>query len=157
MADSPLIVPPRGRAIRGERSLLAALAILFLGFGVAGGAYGVAIAVVAAAALTLAGPLLAYLSGSIVLFGMGDFVSFDPVVGHLLLAPLLIGAIAVEQGRRAGLISLLAVLAYIGLFVGVGTAVEGLAATTAVLASLLVGLSYGLHRYELLTLGLIDE
>lgn len=157
MAVSPLVTPPRGRAIRTETPLLVALAVVFLGFSVYGGLSGVVVAFVLAVALVLGGPLLAYLAGTIALLGVGDAVSLGILSSHLLLATVLVGAVTVERGRRVGLLSVLAVTGYIGLFVGTSVVVDGLAATTVTIAALVSCLGYGLHRYELLTLGLIDE
>lgn len=157
MAVSPLVVPPRGRTIGTDRSLLATLAVLFVGFGLLGGLYGLAVAATAAIVLALAGPLIAYLSGTIVLLGLNGVIGLDPLVGHLLLVTLLVGAVTAQRGRRTGLLAVLVVTTYVGLFIGISTVVDSLLTTTAVLTVLAVCLSYGLHRYELLTMGLIDE
>lgn len=157
MAGSPLVVSPRGRTVLEARPLLAAAGAVLVGFALFGGLPGAAVGVATAAALAVGGPLLAYLTGTIVLLGVGDAVGLTAVPGHLLLATFLVGAVTVDRGRRLGLLMLLGVSTYLGLYVGVGAIVDGLAATTGILALLISCLSYVIHRYELLTLGLIDE
>lgn len=157
MADSPLVVRPRGRAVLGERPLLVALAFVVVGLGLLEGFVGAAVALLAATGLALGGPLLAYLVGTVGLLGTADAGGVTPVLQHLLLSTLLVGAITVERGPRLGLLSLLGLAACVSVFVGVGAVVESLLVTAAVVAGLLVLVSYFLHRYELLTLDLIDE
>lgn len=157
MAGSPLVVSPRGRAVLGERPLLAALAAVVVGLSLLDGPLGAAVGLAAAATLALGGPLLAYLVGTVGLLGVGDAGGVTPVLQHALLASVLVGAVTADRGPRFGLLALLALSATVGAVVGIGAVTDGLLTMAAVVAGLLGTVSYGLHRYELLTLGLIDE
>ena len=157
MTGSPLVVPPRGRAVLGDRALLAALALVLVGLGLLNGLFGAAVALLTAGALALGGPLLAYLVGTVALLGVAEPGDATPYLQHLLLATLLAGAVTVDRGPRLGLLSVLAIAAVVGAFVGIGAVAESLLTTAAIVAGLLISVSYVLHRYELLTLDLIDE
>ena len=157
MTGSPLVVPPRGRAFLGERALLAALAAVIVGLSLLNGLFGAAVGLLAAGALALGGPLLAYLVGTVGLLGTADAGGATPLLQHLLLSTLLVGAVTVERGPRLGLLSLLALLATVGAFLGIDAVAGSLLTTAAVVAGLLITVSYFVHRYELLTLDLINE
>lgn len=141
----------------GERPLIVALAVVLVGLSLLDGLVGAAVGLTAAATLALGGPLLAYLVGTVGLLGVGDVGGATPYLQHLLLSSLLVGAVTVERGPRLGLLSLFALSATVGVFVGVDAVTGSLLTTAAVVAGLLGLTSYFVHRYELLTLDLIDE
>lgn len=157
MSKTPLVVAPRGRDVLGHPPLLVAALFTIVGFGVLGTPAGAAVGVVPMGILFLGGPVLAFVGGVVALAGLGEAVSLAPLSSHLVLSSFLLAATYAESGRRIGVLHLAAIAGYVGLFIMSRSAVDGLAAPMAVLAGVLAFVGYGIHRYEILTLGLIDE
>lgn len=157
MNGTPLVTGPRGRDVFGAPPVLAATLAALVGLGVLGGLSGAVTGAVAVVALVAGGPLLAFVAGTVALIGAGGAFGPALIPAHLLLVGLLVAAVYDEYDRETGLLALLVVAVYVALFVVSQSSLGGLTETTAVLAGLAVFVSYGIHRYELLTLDLIDE
>lgn len=157
MSKTPLVVAPRGRDVLGDPPLLVAVLFTIVAFGVLGTPAAAAVGIVPMGILFLGGPVLAFVGGVIALAGVGEAVSLAPLASHLVLSSFLVAATYTESGRRIGSIHLAAIAAYVGVFIMTQSALDSLAAQMAVLVGVLVFGGYAVHRYELLTLGLIDE
>lgn len=157
MSQTPLVTGPRGRDVFTTVPLLAAILVTVLGFGVLGGAVGMAVGLLPVVVLFVGGPLLAFIAGSIGLVGTSGF--FGPVLvpAHVVLMAIPVAALYDEYGREIGLLAALSVAVYVSLFVAGRSSLGGVTEPTVLLALLAAVVSYGIHRYELLTLGLIDE
>lgn len=137
--------------------MLAAIVVTVVGFGLLGTPLAAAVGIVPLGALLLGGPLLAFVSGTLALVGVGGALGLAPLPSLLVLASFPLAAAFAEHGRRPAALYLAAFTACIGLFVLTRAAFDSLTTVTAVLVGTLVTAGYVLHRYELLTLGLIDE
>ena len=157
MSEPPLVVAPRGRDVFGNPPLLAAVLFTIVGFGVLGTPAAAAVGFVPMGILFVGGPLLAFVGGVIALAGVGEAVSLAPLASSLVLSSFLLAATYTEDGRRVGILHLGVITACAGLFIMSRTMFDGLGAPIAILVGVLVFVGYGIHRYELLALGLIDE
>lgn len=157
MGDTPLVVAPRGRSAVGNTPAVTAVLFTALAFGLLGAPTAAAVSVVPAVALVLGGPLLAFVAGILALLGVGEAVGLAPIPAALVLASFLIVATFDEHGSRAAGIYLASVAAAVGTYVLARATVHGLVATAALLIGGIAFVGYGIHRYELLTLGLLDE
>ncbi|MEF8859039.1 MAG: hypothetical protein V5A38_08945 [Halolamina sp.] len=157
MSETPLVVAPRGRGVVGATpAVLASLATVAV-FGVLGGPVGIAIAFVPVVALVAGGPLLAFIAGTVALLGVGEIAGLPLIPAHLVLASYLVAGVFTEHDRSVGVLFLAIVAIYAALFVIGESSMGGLTETTAVLAGLTAGVSYVIHRYELVVVGLVDE
>jgi len=152
-------IPSKSSTRRHARLGTAAVAVAGLGFAVAGGLPGIA------AAVALAGSWYALPTPYAVAVGhllLAVLLPEDPGLLALVLAELgLLGVLAAAAplrdetlsfaGRLVGCGVPLSAVAAIGFLVG------GLPAAALSLVAAALALGYGLHRYELLRLGLLDE
>ncbi len=157
MSETPLVIPPRGGDAVRSAPTLAAGFVTVVAFALLGGPAGAAVALVPAVALVVGGPLLAFLAGTIAVMGVYESLGMAPLPAHLVLTTFLLAALSIEYDRAVGVLYLTVVTAYVGLFFLTRSTVGGLAETAAVLVAAAALVSYVIHRYELLTLGLIDE
>lgn len=157
MGETPLVVGPRGRDAVGLVPTSAAIIVTAVGFGLLWGPVAVALAAIPALGLIFGGPLLAFIAGIITLLGIGEPLGLAPIPATLMVASYPLAATVEEYGARTAGIYLASVVAAVGAFVVAQVALDGLLAPTVVLVGALAVVSYGVHRYELLTLGLIDE
>jgi len=157
MGETPLVVAPWGRDLIGSGPSLAAAFVTVIGFGLLGMPAAAVVGLVPVAVLVIGGPLLAFVSGIIALVGVGEVVGISPVPGVVVLASFLIATTYDEHGRRTAGIYLSAVVAAAGMFVVTQAVFDTLTATATLLIGGIVFMGYGIHRYELLTLGLLDE
>jgi hypothetical protein len=157
MGEPPLVVPPRGRELLGNPPTSAAIGVTAVGFALLGGPAAAALAVIPALGLVLGGPVLAFIVGIIGLLGVGDVVGLAPIPSALVLASFPLAATYESHGPRPAGIYLASVAAAVGTFVVARATLDGLLAVAAVSIGGLAFVGYGIHRYELLTLGLIDE
>lgn len=157
MGETPLAVAPRGRDAVENGPAVAAAFVTVVGFGLLGTPTAAAIALVPAVVLVLGGPLLAFMSGTIALVGVGETVGIPPVPGLLVIASFLLAATYDKHGSRPAGAYLAVVVGAVGSFVIARATLDGLAVTAALLIGGVAFVGYGIHRYELLTLGLLDE
>lgn len=157
MGETPLVVAPRGRTAVGNGPAVAAVLFTAVAFGLLGTPTAAAVSVVPAAALVLGGPVVAFVAGTIALVGAGAAVGLTPIPAALVLASFLLAATYDEHGSRVSGIYLATLPTAAGTFVVARSTFDGLLAPTAIVVGALVLVGYGIHRYELLALGLIDE
>lgn len=157
MGETPLIVAPRGRDVVGNPPTSAAIVLTALGLGLLGGPTAAALAVIPAVGLVLGGPVLAFVAGIITVIGVGDVVGLAPIPSALVLASYPLAATYDTHGARTAGIYLASVAAAFGTFVVAQATLDGILASTGIIIAGLAFVGYGIHRYELLTLGLIDE
>ena len=157
MSETPLVTGPRGREVLDTPPVVGVTVGALVGFTVLAGAVGVAAGVVTLVGLLAGGPLLAFVAGTVALIGVSGAFGTALIPAHLLLVAVLVAAVYDEYGRETGMLALLTVAVYVALFVVAESTLGGLTETTVVLAGLALLVSYGIHRYELLTLGLLDE
>jgi len=136
--------------------MVGATLLVLLGFGVLGTPVAAAVGLVPLGVLLVGGPLLSFAGGTLAVIGVGEMVGLPSLPAVLLLASLPIASTYREFGWRVAALYLAVFAAAVGLFVASRSSVS-LTATTAIVVLALCTVSYGLHRYELLTLGLIDE
>lgn len=156
MSTSPLLLPPRGRDVLGSAPALAAVLGTVLGFGVLGTPLAAAVSLLPALAFVAGGPVLAFAVGTVAVAGVGEIVALPSLPAIVVLTGML-GVDVVDDGRRAGMLFGAFVAAVVGTYVAVRANEAGLLVTAAVLAGGLVVASYLLHRYELVTLGLVES
>lgn len=156
MNTSPLLLAPRGRDTLGRPLALAAMVGTVLGFGLLGTPVAAALGLLPALAFVAGGPVVAFAVGTVAVAGLGEAVGLPPILGVLALS-LLLGVDVVEDGRRPTLLFGAIVAAVVGTYVGVRATGTGVLGITAVLGSGLALASYLLHRYELVTLGLVER
>ena len=157
MGETPLVVAPRGRSALGNGPVVTAVLFTAVAFGLLGTPMAAAVSVVPAVTLVVAGPLLAFVAGTIALVGVSEAVGLAPIPAGLVLVSFLLAATYDEYGGRVAGIALATLGAAVGTFVVARSTFDGLLAPTALVAGALALVSYGVHRYELLALGLIDE
>lgn len=157
MSEMPLVVAPRGRDVVGATPALVAALVTVAAFGVLGGPIGVVVALVSVVALVAGGPLVAFLAGTVALLGVGEMAGLAQIPSHLVLTSFLIAGLHTEHDRTVGVLYLAIVAIYAALFVMGQSSLGGLTETTALLAGLAAVVSYMIHRYELVVLGLVDE
>lgn len=157
MGETPLVVAPRGRDSVENGPTSAAIVLTVAGFGLLGGPAAAALAVIPAIGLILGGPVLAFVAGIITLIGVGDVVGLAPIPSALVVASFPLAATYDTHGARTAGIYLASVAAAVGAFVVARATLDGVLAPTGIIIGGLAFVGYGIHRYELLTLGLIDE
>lgn len=157
MGEPPLVDTPRGRTAVGNAPVVTAVLGTAVAFGLLGTPLAAAVGVVPALVLVLAGPLLAFVAGIIALVGVGETVGLAPIPAAVVLASVLLATTYDAHGARVGGIYLATLAAAVGTFVVARSLFDGLFAPTALVIGGLGLVSYGVHRYELLALGLIDE
>lgn len=157
MSDTPLVVAPRGRDVVGFTPAFVAALFVVAAFGVLGGPVGAAVGLVPGMVLVASGPLLAFIAGTVVLLGVGEPAGLSVLPAHLVLTSYLVAGFYSEHGRRVGVLSAAVVAIYVGLFVTGRSSMSSLTGTTAMLTGVAALVSYVIHRYELVVLGLIDE
>lgn len=157
MSDTPLVVAPRGRDVIGFTPTFAAALFVVAAFGVLSGPAGAAAGLVTGLVLITSGPLLAFIAGTVALLGVGEMAGLSVLPAHLVLTSYLVAGVYSENGRRIGVLAAAVVAIYVGLFVMGQSLMSSLTQTAAVLAGLAALGSYGIHRYERVVLGLVDE
>lgn len=157
MSETPLVIAPRGRGVVGLTPTFVAALFTVAAFGVLGGPVGVAVSIVPVVALVAAGPLLAFITGTVALLGVGEIAGLAPLPAHLVVMSFLIAGLYTEHGRSVGMLASAAVALYASLFLITQSSIGGLTQTAVVLAGLATLAGYMIHRYELVVLGLVDE
>lgn len=157
MSQTPLVISPRGRDAVQHPATLAAGLLPVVAFGLLGGPIGAAVGLVPAVALVAGGPLLAFIAGTIAVMGAAGTLGMSSLAAHVVLTAVLVAGVYTEYGRRLALLAVAIGAAYVGLFVLTKTTTGGLVEPTAVLLGMAAFGSYLIHRYEQLTLGLLDE
>lgn len=159
MSTAPLVVPPRGRALLGNAGALAGAGVTVLALTLLGGTAGFAAGLVTVGLLALFGPLVAVAGGVLALLGVGDASGVGPAIGGVLVTlPIVAGAAAAEEGRKLAALIVLVAAAVLGAFLIAGATLDPNRPTAVALVLCLLGLAaYFLHRYEQLTLGLLDD
>jgi hypothetical protein len=157
MNESPLVIGPRGRDAAKSVPVVAAAVLVLVGFGILGSPVAAAVGLVPVAILVLGGPLLSFAGGTLAVVGTAALVGLSPLPAVVLLASLPLAATHREYGWRVAALYLATIAAAVGLFVLSQSAVSSLTSATAIVVLNLCLISYGIHRYELLSLGLIDE
>lgn len=145
---------------RGETLLciLGALAILVI-LTLFGGTVGLGIGVIVAISGVFLPRIYAFAVGHLgILVAISSPTVFQLAVAELSLVPILVAPlVAIEDGLR----SIAATsLCYIGLAAVVATGImtiDALWLTAVILAILVMSIGYGIHRYEQLQLGLVEE
>jgi hypothetical protein len=141
----------------GNVPMSAAIGISAVAFGLLGGPLAAALALVPAVVLVLGGPVLAFVAGTIAVLGFGETLGIAPIPAGLAVASFLLASSYEEHGSRSAGLYLATVVATAGTFVVTRTLFDGLFAAVVVVVGGLAIVAYGIHRYELLVLGLIDE
>ena len=157
MYESPLVIGPLGRDAARSVPLLLAAVLILAGFGMLGTPAAVAVALLPLGILVFGGPLLSFAGGTLAVVGIGDAVGLAPLPAVVLLTALPVAGTYHDSGRRIAALYLAVVAAAVGLFVMSHSSVGSLTTATAIVVLGLCTSSYGMHRYELLSLGLINE
>ncbi len=155
MRTTPLLLTPRGRDVLGNRPALVAIVGTVLAFGVLGTPVAAVLGLLPAIGFVLGGPMIAFALGTVAVAGFGGLVGLPPVGAVVVLTGLL-GVEVYEDGRRPALLFAALVAAVAGSYVAIRATEATLFTTTAVIVGALALASYLLHRYELVTLGLVD-
>jgi hypothetical protein len=157
MGETPLVVAPRGRDSVGSAPMAAAVGTTAVAFGLLGGPLAAVLTLVPAAVLVLGGPVLAFVAATIAFLGLGSAVGVAPIPAALAAAGFLLASTYDTHGPRTAGIYLASAVATVGTFVVARALLDGLLTTTAVVLGGLAFVGYGIHRYELLVMGLLDE
>lgn len=154
--ESRLLVPAEGS--RAYQATVAVGCFLLAGvFWLAGGLPGVGVAAVTAGIWYAFGIPFAVATGALLASAVGvESLPSVALLGIALFAVVLVPVTVAPSPGRYVLVSTL-VTAGLGVTTGLLAAIASLgAAATALLASLAFGM-YALHRYQLLTAGILDE
>lgn len=155
MSTSPLLISPRGRDVLGNTPALVAVLATVLGFGILGTPLAAAVGLLPVLAFVAGGPVLAFAVGTVAVAGLGEVVGLPSIPAIIVLTGML-GVDVVDDGRRATALFGALITAIVGTSVVIQATGTGLLAATAILGGGLVLASYLLHRYELVTLGLVE-
>lgn len=143
----------------GHPSVMAASLVVLATFWVGAGTEGMLLGVAIVGVSLLLSPLWGFVVGTILmLFLEMALYSFDMLIIGLGLATLVVANVLAEGLPPAdAVVGALAFLAFssVGFLVFEGT--ESLMSATGFLAGSIVLVLYGLHRYELVELGLVEE